>query len=483
MTTITIEEVNSIIHHYGPIFQIHPQERFLPDAPIPFLATGACSLNWGLISAEDDYDEFNEEDLGGANVSSGESLAAAVVQAKADPNAKSTSFRYWLNIADSLEPGVLQRASAQVCVQRGVNDDVINIQFWLFYGYNGPGKAHITFGAIIDETVFFKESGSHYGDWEHVTLVVGRDASAPGGWKIKKVYLSRHDLTIWVQDPSTLSHQGLHPIIYVARDSHAHYESAGQHNYKRVAHKDYGVGHLDVDLFDLTTDQGPQFDASIDGNFDIVFSAYDEHHITPPAWWNFDARWGQYTKELDTVNVPIPIYGDYSYTYKSVESGPKGPAGHVPSGLSAEWTGAMGQGSGAVSWLVGDFNGDGKDEIVQAWGSDLNFIMYGSDGYGGLKTLWTGYMGQGSGAVTWLVGDFNGDGKAEIIQGWGDDLNFIMYGSNGDAGLQTLWTGEMGQGPGAVAWLVADINGTGTQQINQAWGDELNMIMYSKTTE
>ncbi|QFY42468.1 DUF946 domain-containing protein [Candidatus Methylospira mobilis] len=478
MTTITIEEVNSIIHQYGPVFQIHPQEKFLPDAPIPFLATGACSLNWGLISAEDDYDAFNEKDLGSANVSSGESLAAAVVQAKADPNAKSTSFRYWLNIADSLELGDLQRASAQVCVQRGVNDDVINIQFWLFYGYNGPGKAHITFGAIIDEIVFFKESGSHYGDWEHVTLVVGRDASAPGGWKITKVYLSRHDLTIWVQDPSTLSYQGLHPIIYVARDSHAHYESAGQHNYKRVAHKDYVVGHLDVDLFDLTADQGPQFDASIAGHFDIVFSAYDEHHITPPVWWNFDARWGQYTKELDTVNVPIPIYGDYSYTYKSVESGPKGPAGHVPSGLSSEWTGAMGQGSGAVAWLVGDFNGDGKAEIVQAWGDELNFIMYGSDGYGGLKTLWTGSMGQGSGAVTWLVGDFNGDGKSEIIQGWGDDLNFIMYGSDGAGGLKTLWTGAMGEGSGAVTWLVGDFNGDGKSEIVQGWGDDLNFIMY-----
>ena len=475
---ITIEEVNSIIHQFGPIFRIHPEEKFLPDAPVPFLASGACSLKWGLISGEDDYDSFNEQDLGIASVSSGESLLAAVAQAKADPNAKSASFRYWLNIPDSLEPGDLQRASAQVCVKRGVNDDVVNIQFWLFYGYNGPGKAHITFGSIIDQITYFKESGSHFGDWEHVTLVVGRDASAPGGWKIVKVYLSRHDLTIWVQDLSKLAFQGHHPIIYVARDSHAHYESAGQHNYKRVAHKDYGVGHLDVDLFDLAADQGSQFDASVDGNFDIVFSAYEEHHITPPAWWNYDARWGQYTKELDTVTVKIPIYGDYSYTYKSVESGPEGPVAHTLSGLSAEWTGDMGQGSGAVRWLVGDFNGDGKSEIVQAWGDDLNFIMYGSDGYGGLKTLWTGDMGQGSGAVTWLVGDFNGDGKSEIVQGWGDDLNFIMYGSDGAGGMKVLWTGDMGQGSGAVRWLVGDFNGDGKSEIVQAWGDDLNFIMY-----
>jgi hypothetical protein len=153
-------------------------------------------------------------------------------------------------------------------------------------------------------------------------------------------------------------------------------------------------------------------------------------------------------------------------------------------GFTTQWTGAMGQGSGAATWLVGDFNGDGKAEIAQGWGDNLNFIVYGNDGANTMKTLWTGAMGQGSGAATWLVGNFLGDGKAEIVQGWGGDLNFIMYGSNGAGGLQTLWTGDMGQGPGAVVWLVADINGTGTQQIIQAWGDDdLNMIMYSKTTE
>ncbi|WP_338525216.1 Vps62-related protein [Pseudomonas batumici] len=417
---ITVEEVNAIIQQYGPVFKFHPDEMYLPDAPVPFLAAGACTLGWGLITGEDDYDAFKEQGLGLVGLLSQDALAAAVAKAKADPNAnKSDSFRYWLNIHDSLKGGNLDRAAAQVCVKRGVTDDVVNIQFWMFYGYNGPGKIHITFGNIINQIVFLKESGIHYGDWEHVTLVCGRDASAPAGWKIKKVYLSRHDLTIWVQDPSTLSYQGTHPIIYVAKDSHAHYESAGTHNYKRIAHKDYFVGHLDVDLFDMAADQGRQFDVSAAGHADIVFSDYPEHGVTPPAWWSFDARWGQYTKEFDDVKVAIPVYGDYSYPYKSVESGPKGPVGHVPSGLSAEWAGAMGQGTGAVQWLVGDFNGDGKDEIVQAWGGDLNFIMYGSDGYGGIKTLWTGAMGQGTGAVQWLVGDFNGDGKDEIVQAWG----------------------------------------------------------------
>ena len=155
--------------------------------------------------------------------------------------------------------------------------------------------------------------------------------------------------------------------------------------------------------------------------------------------------------------------------------------------LSAQWaSNNMDQGPGAVTWQVGDFNGDGKTEIVQGWrdGSSLGMIMYGSDGGGGLKTIWSNPdMGQGSGAVTWLAGDFNGDGKPEIVQGWahGSSLGMIMYGSDGHGGLKTIWSSDnMGQGPGAITWLVGDFNGDGKPEIVQGWahGSSLGMIMY-----
>jgi hypothetical protein len=155
------------------------------------------------------------------------------------------------------------------------------------------------------------------------------------------------------------------------------------------------------------------------------------------------------------------------------------------SAMTTLWsTGDIGQGPGAVSWLIGDVNGDGKAEIVQQWanGGSLGTIVYHWNG-SAMTTLWsTGNMGQGPGAVSWLIGDVNGDGKAEIVQQWanGGSLGTIVYHWNGSA-MATLWsTGNMGQGPGAVSWLIGDVNGDGKAEVLQQWanGGSLGMIVY-----
>ncbi len=143
----------------------------------------------------------------------------------------------------------------------------------------------------------------------------------------------------------------------------------------------------------------------------------------------------------------------------------------------------VGQGAGAVAWLTGDVNGDGKDEIVQLWNNNgrLAIIVYGwmTDA---LTTIWQGPTTEGAGAVDWQIGDINGDGKAEIVQLWNNAgrLGVLVYGwVNG--GIAELWgTSDVGQGSGAVGWLIGDVNGDGRQEITQLWNNagKLGTIVY-----
>ena len=76
----------------------------------------------------------------------------------------------------------------------------------------------------------------------------------------------------------------------------------------------------------------------------------------------------------------------------------------------------LGQGTGAVAWLTGDFFGRGSTQIVQLWDNDgtLGAVVYGCVN-GTAETLFgSSDLGQGSGAVAWLTGNFTPSGNLEI---------------------------------------------------------------------
>jgi hypothetical protein len=79
------------------------------------------------------------------------------------------------------------------------------------------------------------------------------------------------------------------------------------------------------------------------------------------------------------------------------------------------------EGSGALAFLAGDFTRSGYTQIAQPWDNNgnLGLIIYGNDGFSVVAVSSSPDLGQGPGALAWLAGTFVGPaGPALIAQPW-----------------------------------------------------------------
>ena len=133
----------------------------------------------------------------------------------------------------------------------------------------------------------------------------------------------------------------------------------------------------------------------------------------------------------------------------------------------------MNQGSSALAFLAGNFTGSGTTEIAQLWDDNgtLGLIVYGIGNDGTLETVYASPMNQGSSALAFLTGNFIGSGSTQIAQTRDNNgsLQLLIYGDVGDGGLSTVFSNDISQIPFALAWVTGDFTGTGNTQILQPW--------------
>ncbi len=135
---------------------------------------------------------------------------------------------------------------------------------------------------------------------------------------------------------------------------------------------------------------------------------------------------------------------------------------------------------------IGDFNGDGKSDILWRNASGANYVWHldGASLSGGVFNI----VSQGllpSADATWTVagiGDFNGDGKSDILWRKSDGTNYVWHVNGAVISGGTLQVASQGLLPSVdTTWSVAgigDFNGDGKSDVLWRKADGTNYVWH-----
>ena len=260
---IDLDALGGLISQYGPIIYHDTAEQYK-----------MCSVEWFLDKATL-YDKKTGTSIKSPSV---DQLPATL-----DPDDKT---RYSLNLDPSAKPGAPETARAYVHALVGF--DHIDLQFWRFYAYNGPGTCWVKQTFIAggaSGSASLAPLGEHWGDWELVVIRIDTATQQPIG-----VWLSQHNSGIWYgkDQLGQLQKEGDKFVFYASRNGHATY--AGTGNNPSEVH-DYGalLWKLHFELWN-TTSKGDRFDCGADAA--IIATDLVDWAPPVPNWVNYPYRWG-----------------------------------------------------------------------------------------------------------------------------------------------------------------------------------------------
>jgi hypothetical protein len=175
--------------------------------------------------------------------------------------------------------------------------------------------------------------------------------------------------------------------------------------------------------------------------------------------------------------LPVDMNGDQKTDILKLWDNAGGMGWEVFTSNGSAYTGAWGPSSGslgtypAIAFLTGDYNRDGMTDLFQVYqnGSRIGLQIYTSTGSAYETSVRADISGNP--ALKYLTGDIDGDGRTDIINLWNNSgrLGVQVYHSP-SIGIAYFTNSNIG-GSGAMEFLTGDIDGDGKTDIFQLWNN------------
>jgi len=129
-----------------------------------------------------------------------------------------------------------------------------------------------------------------------------------------------------------------------------------------------------------------------------------------------------------------------------------------------------------AKWVAGDFDGDGRTDIGAAWnnGGNTTLTLRRSTGSGFAHVHWLANAGDWSESATYVAGDFNGDGRADIVRLWeglGKTSSQVYLSDGTKFQAPMAWSTRDGGWGSEVKWTSGDFDGDGLTDLNATWNN------------
>ncbi len=140
-------------------------------------------------------------------------------------------------------------------------------------------------------------------------------------------------------------------------------------------------------------------------------------------------------------------------------------------------------------WRVGDFDGDGRDDLVYGYddGNSVTtrFMTFTSNGDGVAQTAYQDPGASFSTTQRWETGDFDGDGLDDLglVYSYAGKATFMVFSSTGSRFVQTAFERPGASFSSSQQWLVADADDDGLADwlLVYGYGDLATAMRFSST--